>query len=162
MGTMLFNIFDKFGSVSGIEHTLRKFPDNAKLSSAVDTIKGRDTIQRGPNRLKKWAHKNLMMFNKAKCKVLFLGHGSPRYVYRLGELRQSSLIKKDLRVLVDKKLDKSQQCVSQRAVGAPSLKALKVRLDGVLGRLIWWGTASTWQGVETRWALRSFPTRAIL
>ncbi|RMC07505.1 hypothetical protein DUI87_16979 [Hirundo rustica rustica] len=98
-------------TASGIEGTLIKFANDTKLRGVVDTLEGWDAIQRVLDKPEEWVHGNLRKFNKAKCKVLHLVWGHSQYQHRLGdEGIKSSPAKKDLRVLLDEKLDVTWQC----------------------------------------------------
>ncbi|KAJ7418275.1 hypothetical protein WISP_59980 [Willisornis vidua] len=71
-------------TAKGIKCTLNKYADDIKLSGVVATPEGWDTIQKDLDKLEKWNYGNLTVFNKTKCKVLYLGEGNPQYQYRLG------------------------------------------------------------------------------
>ncbi|PKU42520.1 reverse hypothetical protein [Limosa lapponica baueri] len=104
-GTLMIFVGD---ADSEIECTLSKFAYDIKLSAVVDTLEGRDAIQRDLDRLDRWACVNLMKFNN----ILYLGHGNPKHKYRLGdEWIERSSEEKNLGVLVDEKQITSQQCV---------------------------------------------------
>ena len=105
---------------------LLQVADNTKLSTVADTTEGNDVMQKDLDILEKRAHENLVKFNKAKCKVLYFGRDNPRCVHGLIE---SSPVKKDLVVLVDKKLDMSQQCSLAAQEASSILGCIKRGVD---------------------------------
>lgn len=77
-------------------------------------------IQRDLDRLESWAGRNLVKYNKGKCRVLHLDKNNLMYQYWLGtDALESSIGKRGLGVLVDCRMIVSQHCalVTKKASG---------------------------------------------
>jgi len=87
------------------------FANDTELGGVMDTPEGCAAIQQDLERLESYVERNLMKFNKGKCRVLLLGRNNRMHQYRLGvDLLESSSAERDLGVLVHDRLIMSQPC----------------------------------------------------
>ena len=94
-----------------IEGILIKFADDIKLGGVANNPEERTTLQSDQDRLEEWVIDNKMNFNQEKCKVLHLGVKNVKHKYKMRDTwLDSSARERYAGVLVDNKLNMSQQC----------------------------------------------------
>ena len=109
LGPVLFNVLVD-NLEAGFKPILSKLADHTKLGGPVDSLKVREALHRDLDRLE-CKHNNCVKVDKSKCQILQLGQHIPGYGYRLGNERlKSRPVERDLRVLVNSKMNMSQQC----------------------------------------------------
>lgn len=84
-----------------------KFTDDSKLGRVASTSEDKIRIQNSLDKLEHWSDTNRMKFNKDKCSTLHLGRKNKMYNYKMGNRLGNSTAEKDLRVIVDPKLNES-------------------------------------------------------
>ncbi|KAK4829837.1 hypothetical protein QYF61_006847 [Mycteria americana] len=125
LGPVLFSIFINDLDAE-VECTFGKFSDDTKLGGAVESLEGQDALPRDLDRLEHWAMINGMKFNKCKCRILHLERSNAGHKSKLGEeWLESSPPERDLGVLVNSRLNMSQQCALAAKRANPILGCIK-------------------------------------
>lgn len=93
---MLFNILKNYlcARLKGIP---KKLVDNNKLGGAVDSLQGREALQRDVDKLEVWTITSHMKYNKGKYHILHLSWGNSGCTDSQGnEILEISAMERDL------------------------------------------------------------------
>lgn len=100
---------------------MSKLADDTKLGGGVDSLEGKQPLQRDLDRLEHLTIINVMKFNKSKRQTPHLGQSNAGHKHKLGQpCLESSPEEGDLQVLVDTRLNVSQQCALATKGQTPS------------------------------------------
>ncbi|KAJ7416920.1 hypothetical protein WISP_67700 [Willisornis vidua] len=102
---------EDFGLYRDLLGEVHKLTNTTKLCCVVNTLEGRNAIQKDQDKLESLDCMYFMMFNKAKYNVVYLSQGNSKHKYRLSQARiESNPREKELEKLEYKVLDMICQC----------------------------------------------------
>lgn len=124
LGPVLFIIFIN-DIDNGIDSNVLKFADDLKIFRKVETTNDHKLLQDDLDKIVKWSETWQMKFNFGKCKIMHIGrkNNSDSYVMDSNNL---DIIEreKDLGVIINSRLDSSEQTVEARKKGLRMLGAI--------------------------------------
>ena len=90
---------------------IKKFADDTKWGSVVESAEDRANFQTGLDALQQWADTWQMSYNVDKCHILHVGKKNKKYEYRLGGRNlEATSWEKDVGVIISDDLKPSLQC----------------------------------------------------
>jgi hypothetical protein len=90
---------------TNLKNPLMLYADDCKLLGLAEYNLNLSTMQEDLDRLSRWSSDWCLQFNALKCKVLHLGHNTPKLAYHLGDAQLEAVSEeKDLGVIVDNEL----------------------------------------------------------
>lgn len=96
-----------------------------KLGEVVDIIQSHAAVQSDLDMLQKWSDRNFMKSKKEKYKDLYLGRENPKHQYMPGATQLgSTFAEKNLGIVVETKMNMSQECACALRCFAASGKVL--------------------------------------
>ena len=111
LGPCLFIIFiNDIDSAVDVLTVIKKFADDTKTGSIVDTIAQCENLQRQLDNFCSWSEEWQMLFNLDKCKVMHLGSSNLKYTYSMnGQCLKTTDSEKDLGVYICSSMKPSMQ-----------------------------------------------------
>ena len=132
LGPLLFLLF--INDLAGELHNpIRLYADDAKILGRAGTADERERVQEDINAFVAWAHKWLLRFNIAKCKVMHVGRGVNKSTQDytmpdedgIARTLEVTHVERDLGVLVSDDLTLGAQCRAAAAKAKWKFGALK-------------------------------------
>jgi hypothetical protein len=126
LGPVLFLIFIRdIDREAGPAEILKKFADDTKVGSRIQSERDAIELQNTLNRLMDWAQKWGMQFNTKKCKVMHSGSRNEKKSYSMGgQVLESIVEERDIGVTVSSDMKPAAQCAKAAKTAATVLGQL--------------------------------------